>query len=71
MKSSFLSSVGSLAAVFGIWSKYSASEETRDKPELKILVVLLIVKTWYAYQLLLVQLYDIGRLKMYNLLSIS
>jgi hypothetical protein len=71
MKSCFLSSVGSLAAAFTTWSKFSANSETKDKPELTILIVLLIVKTWYGYQLLLVQLFDIGRLKMYALLSIS
>jgi hypothetical protein len=71
MKSSFLSSVASMGSAINVWSKYSGDDATKDKPELTILIVLLIVKTLVSYQLLLVQLYDIGRLKMYALLSVS
>ena len=71
MKSSFLSSVASLGSAINVWTKYSTKDATSDKPELTILIILLIVKTVFAFQLLLVQLYDIGRLKMYALLSVS
>jgi hypothetical protein len=71
LESSFLSSVASVGAAINVWSKYSGDDATKDMPELTILIVLLIVKTVAAYQLLFVQLYDIGRLKMYALLSVS
>lgn len=58
IKSSFLSSIAGISTAFQVWSKFSNNEETRTKPELTRLVVVLCIQTWTSLTLFVIQNID-------------